>query len=177
MFRCMSAERWQVCVCVYVCLCVCARVRMCKYSSSTISIIRANASRMRHVCMYTGASAFARAHTLLNTQTHRHTDTLLRIYEPVSRFRGPNRALGTGGTRAPGPRMIRSRAWRCVSSFPGEAPSLFVSEGGGEAGSRGGSLALAASSTMCSAAAAMTRGRAFVPACPSASRLARVHAR
>ena len=40
--------------------------------------------------------------------------------------------------------MIRARAWGCVSSFPGEAPSLFVSKGGGEAGSRGESLARAA---------------------------------
>jgi hypothetical protein len=164
-----------LCVCLYVCVCARSHVQACFHNHLNHPCQRITYAACVHVhwcfCIR------ARAHTLLNTQTHRHTDTLLRIYEPVSRFRGPNRALGTGGTRAPGPRMIRSRAWRCVSSFPGEAPSLFVSEGGGEAGSRGGSLALAASSTMCSAAAAMTRGRAFVPACPSASRLARVHAR
>jgi hypothetical protein len=129
---------------VFVCVCARTRVRMSKYASTNISIIRENASRRRHVCMYTDGSAFARAHThTQHTHTHTHTHTLLRIYEPVSRFRGSNRTLGTGGTRAPGPRMIRSRPWRCFSSFP-EAPSLFVSEGGAEAGSRCGSLARAA---------------------------------
>jgi hypothetical protein len=120
----------------------------------------------------------SRAHTL-HTHTHTQTHTLLRIYEPVSRFRGPNRALGTGGTRAPGPRMIRSRAraWECVSSFPGEAPSLFVSEGGGEAGSRGGSLARAALFDYVQRCSRHDTRTCLRPCLPSASRLARVHAR
>ena len=161
-------------VCMFVC--VCARAFACASMLPQPSQSSVPTHHVCGMCACTLVLLRSRAHTL-HTHTHTQTHTLLRIYEPVSRFRGPNRALGTGGTRAPGPRMIRSRAWRCVSSFPGEAPSLFVSEGGGEAGSRGGSLARAASSTICSAAAAMTRGRAFVPACPSASRLSRVHAR